>query len=125
MRHSLPTVLCLVAHEFIVMSKAFALAVLLLVITTVTAALNVPLKVCQGPFCSKHGCKNMLLAAKLTGGIEAVPATCFGKQGCSTAFPQQGVRVAASGLGVRTIKGCGNPFVAKAAVDGIAKEFGV
>jgi hypothetical protein len=88
-------------------------------------ASQVALSVCQGPFCAKYGCKNALLAAKLTGGIKAVPADCFGKQGCSTAFPQKGVRVKASGLGVRTLKGCENPFVAKANVEGIAKEFGL
>lgn len=98
---------------------------LLLLLLLLAMSSAVELNVCQGPFCSKYGCKNVLLAAKLQPGMSGKSAPCFGKQGCTTAFPQEGVRVKAAGLGVRTLKGCGNPFAAQREVSSIAKEFGL
>ena len=86
---------------------------------------KVELSVCQGPFCSKHGCKAVLLAAQFQPGIKAASAPCFGKAGCTTAFPKPAVTVSAKGMGVRNLQGCTNLFEAKKKVEGIAREFGL
>ena len=98
---------------------------LLPMLLMVASAAKVELQVCQGPFCSKYGCQSVLLAAKLQSGMAGEAAACFGKQGCQSAFAQKGVRVRADGLGVRTLKGCENPFTALREVGSIAKQFGV
>jgi hypothetical protein len=98
---------------------------LLPMLLMVASAAKIELQVCQGPFCSKYGCQSVLLAAKLQPGMAGEAAACFGKQGCQSAFAQKGVRVRADGLGVRTLKGCENPFTALREVGSIAKQFGV
>jgi hypothetical protein len=98
---------------------------LLPILLMVASAAKIELQVCQGPFCSKYGCQSVLLAAKLQPGMAGESAACFGKQGCQSAFAQKGVRVRADGLGVRTLKGCENPFTALREVGSIAKQFGV
>lgn len=104
--------------------RLILLLLLQLFVSTCDAG-KVELAVCQGPWCSKYGCKNVLLAANLQAGMSGKSAACFGKYGCTTAFPKKGVTVKASGMGVRTLEGCGNPFTAKQKVDSIAKEFGL
>lgn len=86
---------------------------------------KVRLSVCQGPFCSKYGCKNVLQAAKSSGKLAVNARGCFGKQGCETAFPKQGVTVSAEGLGFKTLKGCENSATAKASVNSICNAFGL
>jgi hypothetical protein len=101
------------------------LLLMLVALASTTCGAKVELMVCQGPFCSKHGCKAVLLAAQFQPGMTGKSAPCFGKAGCTTAFPKPAVTVSAKGMGVRNLQGCENPFTAKKRVDGIAKEFGL
>ena len=108
------------------MRRLLAGFVLVLCCLHCTAAGKVVVNVCQGPFCAKYGCKNVLLAANLQPRMSGKARGCFGKRGCESSFtPQQGVTVSATGLGTRTLKGCSNPFAAKSKIDAIAKEFGL
>lgn len=87
---------------------------------------KVVLSVCQGPFCSNYGCKNVLRAASQQKGMAGKARGCFGKQGCETAFPKKGVTVTAPGLGAaRTLPGCASMATAKSQVGAIAKAYGL